>query len=44
LILLFSIVWFSYDTNVIMGYRIGIYLLIIFVIPLILLQIKKNKI
>lgn len=42
LILLFSIVWFSYDNNVIMGYRIGIYLLIVFVIPLILLQ--KNKI
>jgi len=43
LILLFSITWFSYDDNVIMGYRIGIYLLIIFVIPLILLQLKKHN-
>ena len=35
LILILSISWFSESTNVIYGYKIGIYVLMIFMIPLI---------
>jgi len=41
LILVLSINWFSESTNVIYGYKIGIYVLIIFMIPLIWMH-KKN--
>ncbi len=41
LILVFSIPWFSEATNVIIGYKIGIYILIIFTIPLIWGMKKK---
>ena len=36
LIIIFSIPWFSQDTNSIFGYKIGVIVLIIFVMPLIL--------
>tara|TARA_B100000902_G_C27288847_1_gene905986 strand:+ start:653 stop:1903 length:1251 start_codon:yes stop_codon:yes gene_type:complete len=42
LILLFSFSWFSEKTNVIIGYKIGIYFLILFIIPLFYLFLKKN--
>ena len=42
LIFIFSYSWFSEKTNVIIGYKIGIYILIIFAIPLIW-QLRNNK-
>ena len=43
LILIFSMNWFSEENHVIIGYKIGIYILIIFSIPLIqLIQSKLN--
>ncbi len=41
LIFCFSYTWFTDDTNVVFGYLIGIYLLIIFSIPILIIQIKK---
>ena len=43
LIFIFSISWFSEGQNVVFGYLIGVSVLIIFVIPLLLLQLKKIK-
>ena len=42
LIFIFSAAWFSEKSNVIIGYKIGIYILIIFAIPLIW-QIRNKK-
>lgn len=42
LIFIFSAAWFSEKSNVIIGYKMGIYILIIFAIPLIW-QIRNNK-
>ena len=41
LIMIFSIPWFSEGTHVIIGYKIGAFILILFAIPLIL---KTRKI
>ena len=41
LIFIFSYSWFSENTNVVVGYRLGIMVLIIFTIPLIIMQFKK---
>ncbi len=41
LIFIFSYSWFSENTNVVLGYRLGIIVLIIFTIPLIIMQLKK---
>ncbi|MBL31358.1 MAG: hypothetical protein CMP62_01340 [Flavobacteriales bacterium] len=41
LILIFSLPWFAYSKHVVIGYKIGIYILILFAIPLIF-QIKKR--
>ena len=41
LILIFSMTWFAEGSNVIMGYKIGIYILILFTLPLMLM--KKQK-
>ena len=41
LIFIFSLSWFSYGENVITGYIIGIFVLILFAIPLLFLIAKK---
>jgi len=43
LIFVFSAPWFSEGTNVLVGYKIGIYVLILFALPLIILKSKKFK-
>ena len=42
LILLFSISWFTKDQNVVIGYKIGVIILILFSIPLIITMIKRK--
>ncbi len=42
LIFIFSYSWFSNNMNVVFGYQLGIVVLIIFTIPLIIIQLKKN--
>ena len=42
LIFIFSATWFSEHSNVIIGYKIGVYILIIFAIPL-MWQIQNDK-
>lgn len=41
LIFIFSYSWFSNSMNVVFGYKLGIVVLIVFTIPLIIIQLKK---
>ena len=41
LIFIFSYSWFSNNLNVVFGYKLGVIILIIFTIPLIIMQLKK---